>query len=122
MKPPRIVAVMLLPGAVLAVMCQPAWAQSPHATANHATTVTGVIGDAVCGRKHAMHGKSDTECTRQCVRLGSRYALIAPEKIYILQGGPANALDKLAGARVLVFGAVDGGTIHVKSIRAESSH
>ena len=36
--------------------------------AKHTTTLTGVVGDAICGRKHAMGGKSDAECTRECVR------------------------------------------------------
>ncbi len=121
MKSLAIAVALLLPGVWLLVQCKPACAQSSHSAANHATTVTGVIGDAVCGRKHAMGGKSDAECTRECVGRGSKYALIAGDKIYILEDGPAEALDRLAGARALVVGTVEGDTIRVKSIAAESS-
>src|SRR6266478_5814135 len=61
--------------------------------ANHTTILTGVIGDAICGRKHAMGGKSDAECTRECVRRGSQYALIVGEKVYVLEGGPTGKLN-----------------------------
>jgi len=34
-------------------------------------TLTGTLGDDMCGKKHMMPGKSDAECTRECVKAGS---------------------------------------------------
>ena len=121
MKSLTISVVMLFLGAGLVVHSEPACAQSQHASASHATTTIGMIGDTICGRKHIMGEKSDAECTRECVQRGSKYALIAGERVYILEDGPLRTLDRLAGSRVLVLGAVDGDTIWVKSITAEHS-
>src|SRR5258707_9340612 len=60
-------------------------------------TLAGVISDAVCGWKHAMPGRTDAGCTRECVRRGSQHALIVGEKVYILEGIRADKLDELAG-------------------------
>ena len=52
-------------------------------------TLTGEVGDAMCGVKH-MEG-TPAECTRSCVSHGSKYALVVGDKIYVLntsgQGG-----------------------------------
>ena len=88
---------------------------------SHTMTLTGVIGDAICGRKHAMGGKSDAECTRECVRRGSQYALIVGEKVYVLESGPTRKLNDLAGVRVVISGTVQEDTIQIKSVKEESS-
>jgi hypothetical protein len=84
-------------------------------------TITGVISDAACGRKHKMMAdKGDAECTRECVKMGSKYALISGKKVYTLEGGDAEALNKLAGAKAEVSGTVDGDTIQVSSVAAKT--
>lgn len=84
-------------------------------------TITGVISDAACGRKHnMMAGKPDADCTRECVKMGSKYALIAGKKVYTLEGGDAEALSKLAGSKAEVSGTVDGDTIQVSSVAAKT--
>jgi hypothetical protein len=40
-------------------------------------TVTGVVSDDMCKQEHMMPGHSDADCTRACVKSGSRYALVA---------------------------------------------
>jgi hypothetical protein len=121
----RIAVVTLLLGAGLAMQGKPARGESSgqrsDSTADHTQILTGVIGDAICGRKHAMRGKSDVDCTRECVQRGSKYTLMLGGKVYILEGGSANTLDELAGARVLVSGTVQGDTLRVKSITVASS-
>jgi hypothetical protein len=117
----RIIAVGLLLISTLAAQRKPAGGQSSESAANSAKTLTGVISDAVCGRKHAMPGKSDAECTRECVHRGSQHALIVGEKVYILEGSPADKLDELAGARVLVSGTVQGEIIRVEAVTVEPS-
>ena len=87
----------------------------PALAAGKTTTLTGEIGDAMCGAKHAA-GESPAECTRGCVKQGSAYALIVGDKVYKLKGGDAAALDKLAGEKATVTGTLDGDTLTVSSV------
>src|SRR6266542_4531845 len=81
-------------------------------------TFTGVISDDMCGRKHTMMpGKPDADCVRACVKAGSKYALVTPDKVYKLDG-PAAQIDKLTGANATVTGTVAGDTIKVSAIAA----
>jgi hypothetical protein len=79
-------------------------------------TLTGVVTDDMCGKKHTMMpGKPDSECVRACVKAGSKYALLVGDKVYILKGD-AKQLDSFAGKRVKVAGEVSGTTITFASI------
>jgi hypothetical protein len=80
-------------------------------------TFTGVVTDDMCGPDHMMLGKSAAECTRACVKDGSKYALVVDKKVYILEGHAAE-LDKLAGAKATVTGEVKGTTVQVTSVAA----
>ena len=83
-------------------------------------TYTGTVSDAMCGAKHMG---SAAECTRACVKKGSKYALVVGDKVYTLETSDKAALDKLndlAGAKAKVTGEVDGTTIAVKSVTAGS--
>lgn len=87
------------------------------ALAGDQTSVTGVVGDAMCGVKHMMG--SDTDCTRDCVKQGSQYALIADGKALTLKTSSDTAkaqLDKLAGRKVTVTGEREGDTITVSAV------
>jgi hypothetical protein len=103
----RFVAVVIL-GAGLAM---PSFAAK-------AETFTGEVGDTMCGAKHEMGG-SKAECTRDCVKQGSKYALIVGDKVYTLETEDKAALgelDKLAGMNAKVTGTASGTTIHVASV------
>ena len=76
---------------------------------------TGALSDSMCGAKHMMPGKSDAECTRECIKANSKYALVVEKKVYTLSG-PQQEFSRLAGKRVLVTGEQSGDTIKVKSI------
>lgn len=79
---------------------------------------TGEVGDAMCGAKHEMDG-SPAECTRACIKQGSKYALIEGDKVYTLDTKDAAALaelDKLAGQKATVKGTATGTTIAVTSV------
>jgi hypothetical protein len=81
-------------------------------------TVTGVVGDAMCGVKHAMGG-SEADCTQECIKHGSEYALIVEKKAYTLKtsnDGTKTQLGKLAGKKVTVTGERSGDTITVASV------
>src|SRR5271169_4347772 len=59
-----------------------------------AQTLTGTIGDAMCGAKHTMHG-GDAYCVRTCVNMGSKYALIVADKVYTLETNDETVLSQL---------------------------
>lgn len=78
-------------------------------------TVTGMVSDDMCKQKHMMPGRSDTDCTRACAKSGSKYALVAGDKIFILKGD-AKQIEKYAGKKVSVTGEVAGNSLTVASI------
>ena len=100
----RVAAVLLLLAALLAF------------AADKPQTFTGKISDAMCGAQHMMAGASDADCTRACVKQGSKYALVVGDNVYTLQGGDAAMLDKLAGQSAAVSGTLKGKTIVVASV------
>jgi len=76
----------------------------------------GTVTDAMCGKQHMMKNASAAECTRECVKAGSDFALVSGDKVYVLKGDKAQ-LDKYAGVPVVVEGALNGNSITVKSIQ-----
>lgn len=80
---------------------------------------TGTISDSSCGAKHTMMpGKSDKECTQACIKMGSKYVLVAGGKVFQLSD--QKAPEPFAGDRVKVTGKLDAKTktIEVASITA----
>ncbi len=90
------------------------------ASAQSSQTLTGTVSDAMCGAHHMMQGASAAQCTRECVKRGSDYALVSGDKVYTLKGGKTQ-LDKFAGQNVTIKGKVDGKTVTVDSIVAAKS-
>lgn len=79
-------------------------------------TFAGMITDSTCRARHARDSdKSPADCVHACVRDGAQYTLVDGEKSYLLEGNAAD-LDKLAGQRAKITGALEGGTIRVSSI------
>jgi len=78
-------------------------------------TITGTVSDAMCGAHHMMKDATAAQCTRQCVKQGSDFALVSGGKVYTLKGDKAQ-FDKFAGENVVVKGKVSGTTIAVDSI------
>jgi hypothetical protein len=69
-------------------------------------TLTGVITDTMCGADHKQMGVSpDAKCVRECVKAGSKYALLVGSDVYTLSD--QQAPDKYAGGKVNVTGTVD---------------
>jgi hypothetical protein len=71
----------------------------------------------MCGAKHMAKDKSAADCTRECVKTGSQYALVVGDKIYQIKGDKAE-LDKYAGQRATVKGTLEGNNVNVQSITA----
>jgi len=116
MKANRIAAALLAAQMLVGLAAVPALA------ANKSQTLTGEVSDAMCGAKHEMKG-SAAECTRACIKHGSKYALVVGDKVYTLETSDKAALDKLnglAGTKAKVTGEVAGDTITVKSVAAGS--
>jgi len=87
------------------------------AAATH--TFTGVVTDTMCGANHSMMNvKPDSKCVRECVKTGSKYALLTGGKMYTFSDQSAPA--KFAGEKVTVTGALDesAGTIEADKIVA----
>src|SRR5882724_19367 len=80
-------------------------------------TLTGEVSDSMCGAKHMAKDKTAAECTRECAKAGSDYALVVGGKVYPLKGDKTE-LDKYAGQRATVTGTLDGDNVNVQSITA----
>jgi hypothetical protein len=79
--------------------------------------LTGMVSDSMCGAQHMARDKSAAECTRECVKQGTKYALVVGKKVYTLEGHEAE-LDKLTGMKATVKGKVTGETMTVQSVAA----
>jgi len=93
-------------------------ALTPCFGAAKSQTLTGKVSDAMCGAKHMMSGNA-AECTRACVKNGSKYALVVGDKVYKLDAEDKASLDKLnelADKSANVQGTVSGDTIQVSSV------
>ncbi len=99
---------LIAPVAALALGAASLFAQA-------AQTITGTVSDAMCGAHHMMKGATAAQCTRECVKQGSDFALVSGSKVYTLKGDKAQ-FDKFAGENVVVKGKVSGTTISVDSI------
>src|SRR2546421_10551380 len=57
--------------------------QTPASTSAAPKTLTGTVSDSMCGAHHMEKDKSAAECTRECVKKGTKYALVVGKKVYI---------------------------------------
>jgi hypothetical protein len=96
-----IIAMLVITGSVLAA----------------AKTLTGTVTDTMCGKKHMVAGKSDADCTRECMKSTGNwtYGLVVGDKVYGLSGDDQK-FDSLAGKKVTVTGQQSGTVIAVQSI------
>ena len=81
-------------------------------------TLTGEVGDAMCGVKHMEGEGTPAECTRSCVAHGSKYALVVGDKLYVLNTtdkAVLAVLDEQAGKKATVTGTVTGTEVEVSS-------
>ena len=80
-------------------------------------TFTGVVTDTMCGKDHAMMNvKPDSKCVTDCVKSGSKYALLEGSNVYELSD--QKTPEKFAGQKVKVTGTLNGNIIQVQSITA----
>jgi len=98
-------AILVLAAAVLAPLAILAQ------TSGDQKTLTGVVSDAMCGQTHMMKDKPAADCVKQ----GTKYALVAGKNAYTLEGHEAD-LDKYAAQKVTVKGTMKGETMTVESV------
>jgi hypothetical protein len=81
-------------------------------------TYVGMVTCSRCLAKHsAKIGATASDCTRVCIRDGANFIFVNGDRTYLLEGDPA-ALKRVAGQRVQIVGALNGGTITVASVAA----
>ena len=113
------IAILTFSGVLMAQMDMPASTPGNKSKAAAASgTLTGIVSDAMCGAHHMAKDKSAAECTRECVKQGTKYALVVGKKVYTLEGHEAE-LDKLAGMKATVKGKVSGETVAVQSVESQ---
>jgi len=91
---------------------------APCLFAAKAESFTGLVSDAMCGKKHMMEG-DPAACLRACVQKGSKYALVVGDKVYTLDTDDKSTLatlDKLANKNATVKGQANGDEIQVSSV------
>jgi hypothetical protein len=91
--------------------------------ANAAVSLTGVVGDDMCGIDHKKMGGTDAaKCAAECAKgMGAKYSLIVGNDTYVLSDQAAGA--KYAGKKVTVTGDVTtsgAGKDTVKSLKIKS--
>ena len=107
----QFIRVLFLISALLACLV-------PFSFAAKAESFTGVVSDAMCGKKHMMEG-DPAACLRACVQKGSKYALVVGDKVYTLDTedkATLATLDKLANKTATVKGHANGDEIQVSSV------
>jgi hypothetical protein len=82
--------------------------------------LTGIVSDSMSGASHMAKDKTAADCTRMCVKDGSKYALVVGERVYTLTGHEAE-LDKFAGENATIKGDVSGSNVKVSSVQAAGS-
>jgi hypothetical protein len=95
-----------------------AFAGSAPRPAAKSKVFVGYISDSMCGLKHMMPGKSDAECTLECVKAGAKYVLAdrANSRVYDLSD--QKTPEKFAGKKVRVRGTLKGTLIVLSSMEA----
>jgi hypothetical protein len=103
-------------GAVVVAFGQTAEPPQSTAQPDRQQTYVGMVTCSRCFAKHsAKIGATATDCARVCIRDGANFTFVNGDRTYLLEGDPA-ALKRVAGQRVQIVGALNGGTITVASV------
>lgn len=93
----------------------------PPASLVYDGTMSGVVGDSMCGKDHMMMGdvgKDVVNCTKDCVKQGYKFVLIDEKGESFVLDDQITA-EKYAGKSVSVSGHINriSKTIDVKSVK-----
>ncbi len=81
------------------------------------TSLTGVLTDDMCTKKHMSPGKSNADCVRECAKHGAKYVVVTGGKVVELHG-KQEQLSEFAGQKVKITGNLIGKSLTVSSIEA----
>jgi len=82
-------------------------------------TFNGVITDTMCGANHKpMNVTPDSKCVLECVKHGSKYALLTGNNVYVLSD--QQTPEKFAAQKVKVTGVLYGKTKILKVDKIEA--
>jgi hypothetical protein len=85
-----------------------------------AQTYDGMVTCSRCGAKHSADlRQTAASCTRACVSGGAGFVLVDADETYVLDGD-LNILKRFAGQRASIIGTLNGKTIRVSSVAAQS--
>jgi hypothetical protein len=81
----------------------------------------GEISDSACAMKHDSGAENvptppANECVANCIRGGSKYVIVAGNKVYQIANQNAPGLADLAGAKVKISGELKGDVVTVSKI------
>lgn len=83
-----------------------------------AATITGFVGDASCGAKHADASAAATACAQKCVKGGAAAVIVTKDaKVYKIDEGSKDKVTAFVGKTVTVKGSVKDDTLTIDSIK-----
>jgi hypothetical protein len=83
-----------------------------------AAEISGFIGDASCGAKHADASAAATACAQKCVKGGSAAVLVTKDaKVYKIDAASKDKVTAFVGKSVTVQGKVTDDTLSIDSIK-----
>jgi hypothetical protein len=88
------------------------------AVAGLAETLSGTVGDSMCGAKHEAASASDIACIKKCVKGGASPIIISDGKVYQISADSQAKVASMLGQKVTVNGKLDGDTIDIASVKA----
>jgi hypothetical protein len=77
-------------------------------------TVTGILTDNMCTKKHMVPGKPNADCVRECIKHGAKYVVLSKGQAFELQG-KQGLFNDLAGKKVAVTGELKGNVLIVSN-------
>ena len=89
------------------------------AGAGLAETLSGTVGDSMCGAKHEAAAASDVACIKKCVKGGASPIIISDGKVYQISAGSQAKVMSMLGDKVTVNGKIDGDTIEIASVKKQ---
>lgn len=88
------------------------------ATCGLAETLSGTVGDSMCGAKHEAASASDVACIKKCVKGGASPIIISGGKVYQISADSQAKVMPMLGEKVTVNGKLTGDTIDIASVKA----
>jgi hypothetical protein len=81
------------------------------------TTVTGILTDDMCTKKHMMSGRPNAVCVRECIKHGAKYVIVSDGKVLQVTG-KQEQFHELAGKKVTITGETEGKLFVVAAIES----